>query len=79
MDVVKPPKRRCGTCGFWDPLSEPGERKSSGQCFRHPPVFCGEFDPDGLPRFEWPITGVNATGASGARRTRGTGRGGPSE
>lgn len=61
MGIVRPPERRCETCGFWNSLSELGERESIGQCFRHPPVFCGEFGPDELPRFEWPVTGVNAT------------------
>lgn len=61
MGVVRPPKRRCGTCGWWESLSDPGELAKTGWCRRHPPVFCGEFDREGLPRFEWPETGVNAT------------------
>lgn len=58
MGACRPPKRRCETCCFWDELGEPVRE---GQCRRHPPVWCGKHDSDGLPRFEWPITGVYAT------------------
>lgn len=34
MGVVKPPKRRCGTCGWWDSLSDPDDLAKTGWCLR---------------------------------------------
>ena len=65
--VARPPERRCENCGFWEPLGEPGDAIHKGQCVRHPPVWCGERDGDGLLRFEWPVTGVYATCGDWAR------------
>lgn len=58
--AMRPPKRRCETCRYWQELEDCGEGRT-GDCNRYPPVLLFSSDVRGYEEWGNPETGVYAT------------------